>query len=84
MSDQYQAELDKKHSFKIRPWIESLLLLIAILGYCALQAYMEIHDQRVELAELAKNKHMTCQIRHNQDVHQFDCTVINDKLAVIP
>ncbi len=82
--EQWQAEvLQETKRCNRRVWLEPLIILIVIFAYCLLQATMQERDHKAELEEENKAQQVTCQIKQYNSIHQFDCTVINKKLAEI-
>lgn len=83
----YQAlqadDLQATKRWNKRVLVEPLIILAAIFAYCALQAIMQQRDLQAQLAEQTKSRAATCQIKQNNTLHQFDCTVINKQLAVV-
>lgn len=75
----HEAEIKR---FNRRVMLEPLLILCVIVGYCALQASMQQRDLKAQQAEAAKQRDAICQIKQHNTLHQFNCQVINAKLAV--
>lgn len=81
---QYLAEeAAAAKSFNRRLWLEPIVMLLAIFGYCALQAVMQHRDLQAQQAESAKQRDAICHIKQHNTLHEFNCHVINAKLAVI-
>lgn len=66
-----------------RVLVEPLIILAAIFAYCTLQAIMQQRDLQAQLAKQTQSRAATCQIQQNNTLHQFNCTVMTNKLAVI-
>ena len=72
----------KKQS-RVRVFVESLLLLVAILAYCLVMAWMQNKDAQAKLSEMQKDQKRICQIKQDNAIHQFQCVVISEKYAII-
>jgi cell division protein ZapA (FtsZ GTPase activity inhibitor) len=83
----YEAEAAKELQ-EIKRWnkrvlVEPLIMLALILGYCMVQANAQQRDLQAQLDEQTKSRAATCHIKQHNTVHEFDCTLVKDKLAVI-
>jgi len=79
---QYMAdEAAATKRFNRRVWLETKVSILAIFGYCALQANIQQRYLKADLAEQTKAREATCQIKQYNIVHQCDCVILNKKLS---
>jgi len=82
MSDLYEIEMAAlKKENKARVWIEPLILIVIIFGYCALMAKRENNDEAIKTSGMKKDQMHICQLKQNSVFHQIDCSAINKKYA---
>ncbi len=75
--------------FNKRVLVEPLVILSFILGYCAVQTWIQNRDQAVqhhllqaENIKLKRPKIVTCIFTKNNIIHQYpNCKVVADKYA---
>lgn len=81
MSDIYEKELKSSGKKSRRAWLEPIILLAVILAYCMLMANREADEQQARLDESSSDLQRVCLIRQDNEIHQFDCNVVNETYA---
>ncbi len=81
MSCAYETELNARRKPSLRVWIEPLILLAIIIAYCMLMANRAADEQQARMTESAKDRQSICLLRQNNELHQFNCKVVNQTYA---
>lgn len=81
MSCAYETALKAQRKNNTRAWLEPVILFAAILAYCALMANREADEQQAQMDESSSDRQRVCLIRQGNEIHQFDCNVVNKTYA---
>ncbi len=81
MSCAYETALKAQRKNNTRAWLEPVILLAAIIAYCALMANREADEQQVNVAESAKDRQSVCLLQQDNEIHQYDCKIVNETYA---
>lgn len=81
MSCAYETALKAQRKNNTRAWLEPVILLAAIIAYCALMANREADEQQARLDESSSDRQRVCLIQQNNEIHQYNCKVVNETYA---
>lgn len=79
----YQAAAKQEKRFSMIAFIEPILLFIAIIVVTLLLGAMQMRDEKAKQADIKKEWQAKCQWHQPRQITEFDCVVINERLAVI-
>ncbi len=79
----YQNAASQDKRFNSAAIIEPLIIFIAIILGFVFLGHMQMRDEKANLAAIQKEFQAKCQWHQPRQITEFDCVVINEKLAVI-
>ncbi len=81
MKNAYEAEISRQQPKPHwRRFVEPAILLLAIIGYCALMANRESDENNTRMTEAEQDEARACASKP-RDVLDFRCEAINDYYA---
>lgn len=81
MTDPYEIELHASKQPKRRVWLEPLILIAIILGYCLLMGWLQKHDFEQKVADYEAEVQKQCQNKPYSDALDFKCELLDEHYA---
>lgn len=79
----YLAAAQQEKRFKLAVVIEPAIIFVAIIAAFIFLDHLQMRDERSKQADLKKEYQSKCQWHQPQQITEFDCVVVNEKLAVV-